>query len=301
MQLYAEVDVTGWSMDGPESVGTKPKRWLQDPESGQRWLMKDATYSAQADGTRYRKGDDWSERIATGVADILGVPAARTELALAEPRGEKRLGVLSRSVLEAGEELVLGNELLENPVSRQWREGYTVDAVRIALHGVDATLDAGSGLSAWDVFAGYLVLDALIGNTDRHEENWAVIDRHGTRRLAPSFDHASSLGFLLHDEERERRLTTRDSGYAPERWADRARSKFMGSPHPVVVALEALRTLAGRTRDRWLDRCEDAERLVEPIRLVPAQRMSQSAREFAERVLRRNRERLLRDGRALRS
>jgi hypothetical protein len=52
-------------------------------------------------------------------------------------------------------------------------------------------------------FAEYVVLDAIIGNTDRHHENWGVLRRHlGTRwvsRLAPTFDHASSLGRELVD------------------------------------------------------------------------------------------------------
>lgn len=52
--------------------------------------------------------------------------------------------------------------------------------------------------------AGYLVLDALVGNTDRHHQNWGVVVQ-GKRgadqvllvhsiQLAPTFDHASSLG-----------------------------------------------------------------------------------------------------------
>ena len=55
-------------------------------------------------------------------------------------------------------------------------------------------------------FAGYLVLDALIGNTDRHHENWALLRRESkegvTYRLAPSFDHASSLGREMRDGRR---------------------------------------------------------------------------------------------------
>src|SRR5690606_14933665 len=51
---------------------------------------------------------------------------------------------------------------------------------------------------------GYLVLDAVIGNTDRHHENWGILRKKtGTGYvgyLAPSFDHASSLGRELHDE-----------------------------------------------------------------------------------------------------
>ena len=71
-------------------------------------------------------------------------------------------------------------------------------------------------LSAWDVFAGYLVLDASSATRDRHEENWAVIHSGGiSRSLSPTFDHASSLGFLLDDMAKEERLTTNDRGYTP--------------------------------------------------------------------------------------
>jgi len=50
------------------------------------------------------------------------------------------------------------------------------------------------------------VLDAVIGNTDRHHENWGILLRRTKRRwmgmLAPTFDHASSLGRELRDETR---------------------------------------------------------------------------------------------------
>lgn len=50
---------------------------------------------------------------------------------------------------------------------------------------------------------GNSVLDAFIGNTDRHHENWGILlKREGdqwTGLLAPTFDHASSLGRELLD------------------------------------------------------------------------------------------------------
>lgn len=299
-QPYSEIDVTAWPSAGQEPLGTKEKRWLHRPhaeesddESYERWLMKDATYNTRIDGTKYRKGDDWAERIATGVADCLGVPAARTELAHQRIGEEERLGVISKSVLAKNEELVLGNQLLAHPVTRHDRSGYTISAIRKALEDVETPASVGGEVSAWDVFSGYLALDALIGNTDRHEENWAVIDSGTSRRISPTFDHASSLGFLLDPQDRERRLTTRDPGYTPEAWADRAKSTFRGKPHPIDAALAARRMQDTAVQDRWLNRCEDVDRLVEPIWLVPDHRMSSHARDFAERVVRRNRQRLL--------
>ena len=61
--------------------------------------------------------------------------------------------------------------------------------------------------------ASYAVLDGLIGNTDRHHENWMLKielkDDFGWMSAVPSYDHASSLGRELKDERRTRYL---DSG-----------------------------------------------------------------------------------------
>jgi hypothetical protein len=167
-----------------------------------------------------------------------------------------------------------------------------LQAVRWVLDEVDppAGID---GLSAWEVFAGYLVLDALIGNTDRHQENWAVIANHSHRRLSPTFDHASSLGFQLDDRDRAERLATKDRNRTPEAYADRARSRFEGHPTPVEVAIECLGTLRASARDLWLGRCQDIDAIMQPIDSVPEHRMSQPARQFASRVISRNCMRLM--------
>jgi hypothetical protein len=67
--------------------------------------------------------------------------------------------------------------------------------------------------TAFDVFAGYVVLDAWVANRDRHDNNWAVLRpitlSADPLRLCGSYDHASSLGFNVTDEERSVRLADR--------------------------------------------------------------------------------------------
>ncbi len=48
-----------------EVFGTKPKRWLTHPETNERWLMKDATFSHQSDGPRERSLSEFCDEIAS--------------------------------------------------------------------------------------------------------------------------------------------------------------------------------------------------------------------------------------------
>jgi hypothetical protein len=189
-------------------------------------------------------------------------PAPRLELAVRSVRGAASYGIVSRRMLASDESLILGNELLADvgvlTGSRRERTGYSWRSVREALRAVAppaVRIGRSEPLrSAWDWFLGYLVLDALVGNVDRHLENWAVIATGGERRLAPSFDHASSLGFQLDDRDRSARLASSDRLRTPQGYADRARSRFDDAPHPVDVAVEGLRDASPAVRDVWIER-----------------------------------------------
>ena len=301
---YEEVDVSEWAPHGEELMGSKPKQWLIHPVTGEHWLMKEATFNKPRDEPAYRKGDDWAERIACGVARVLSLPAAEVELSVLSRGDERVYGTICRSVLGGkGGTLIHGNELLANQgdhVADRYRESYTVEAVHRALWDCQPPTGTSEDLSTWDVFVGYLVLDAIIGNTDRHDQNWAVIPSESGRHLAPTFDHASSLGFLLSDCARQGRLSTRDGNRTPEGFADRAKSRFHCKPHPIDV-VAAARILDGRAaEEHWLYQPPGIDDLVAPIWAIPEHRMSEPARQFAERVMRRNWARLTSPSHSLR-
>ena len=300
LREYREVDVSDWNRKQKEELGTKPKLWLEDPATDERWLMKYVTFNRNRCGVEYRKGDDWSERIAFGIAESLGLPAAKVELAFEDVDGrDRKLGTVCRSVLQEGESLINGDVLmsqLDIMVSKGRRELYTLEAICHALKAVDPPTGADRGLSAWDVFVGYLLLDALVGNTDRHEENWSAVrpaGNHGRRRLAPTFDHASSLGFQLSDLQKKQRIESRDRNFTPEGWADRAKTLFARRPHP-IEAVEQARSFGERRQavDAWISRVRKVDDLVTVIWAVPEDRMSGISKLFAERMLRRNWSRL---------
>lgn len=292
--MLSEIDVTNWEPEGTEQLGTKPKKWLREPTTETPWLIKYVTFNTTADGT-FAKGDDWAERAVGLIAEAMGVPVAKSELAYEEREGHRHHGILVRSVItSANTQLVHGNELLADlglEVRRPKRKGYTIDNVRRCLEGAAAPDPSTDRFSAWDVFVGYLVLDAVCANTDRHEENWAVL-RGESDQLAPSFDHASSLGFNLSDADRSERLATQDALRQVDAWASRAQTPFFGRPHPIDAAVLGLQLVDEGVKAHWTDAVARLE-LDEFFSVFPSERMSGPAREFAKRVAHSNTQRIL--------
>jgi hypothetical protein len=280
---------------GHETMGTKQKFWWRDDE-GVDWLFKFA---------RSGTGEHWSEKVGAEIGALLGIPCARVELATCDGH----LGSLSRGFVEAGQaSLVHGNELLQevdecyptrkmHGVSR-----HTVDAVLQCLEGATSPCEGEPALvCAADWFLGYLLLDAVIVNSDRHHQNWGVLQlASGERRLAPSYDHASSLGRELRVEECSRRLTTRDPAFSAAGYVRRARSALHADEtdrrplHPAAAF-----SLAGARRPAamavWRARLARAgdDSFERIIARVPDEVIRAPARAFALAVLRAARHHLL--------
>ena len=154
-RAYDEIDVSRWRISGEEVLGTKPKRWLAKPDTDERWLMKYATFNTSREGSTYRKGDDWAERVAYGVAGGIGLSAARVELCVDRKAREHVYGTICRSVLATGQDLVHGNALLAEQdvfVASRDRGLYTVEAIHGALEGCQSPADTLGGGSAWKAF-----------------------------------------------------------------------------------------------------------------------------------------------------
>lgn len=283
-----------------EPLGTKPKFWfLRDDR---RWLYK---------MSRPGSGENWAEVLASLLADRLGLPHADYELA--QWRGNP--GVVTPRFTEDGADLVHGNELLAERDPGYERAGaryvrtrlHTIDAVRSVLNSPGVQLPFGwtaiPGIDrAVDVFAGYLLLDTWIGNPDRHHENWALVYRRAdaVRALAPTFDHASSLGAHETDAVRADRLASTDPGYGIEGYVRRAkaRSALYRAPTDArsLSMLEAFDVWAQGAASRpWVNRLASITpaTIGALIAEFPADHVSGPARDFAAAMLEANRRRIL--------
>lgn len=187
-----------------EQLGSKRKFWFRIPGDPQPWLFK---------YTREHTGEDWSEKIAAEIAKLLEIPAAQVELATF--MGHR--GCASRSFVETrkGFELIHGSEILAGRVlgyekEKQW--GQSDHCLGNIIAAVEQVFSVRERRRHLRTLASYIVLDALICNTDRHHDNWGLLRRIGPRRktihsVAPSFDHASSLGRELLEERRRMLLS----------------------------------------------------------------------------------------------
>lgn len=154
-----------------------------------------------------------------------------------------------------------------------------------------------------DFFIGYLMLDAWIGNQDRHDENWGVLRMNeGNLFLSPSFDHGSSMARNEPDDSRLLRLTTKDMPRHITSFVASARSGFfpVGAvpKTPPLYTLEAFQQAAAQSlpaAEEWRERLHaiTPSQIVDTINLVPEAWMSQPARAFTAELLRLNRERIL--------
>jgi HipA-like C-terminal domain len=192
------ISIPADAREDTEQLGSKPKFWVLLGD--ERWLFKEA---------RPATGEDWAEKVAAEIAKAIGIRSAAVELA--EYQG--RRGCISRNFVDvkSGQALVHGNEVLARQVTgydkaKVFRQSdHTLENIQAALHGLWPRDRANGALTE---MAGYIVLDALIGNTDRHHENWGLLlnvqtdPRAINLSMAPSFDHASSLGRELRDERR---------------------------------------------------------------------------------------------------
>ncbi len=167
--------------------------------------------------------------------------------------------------------------------------GHTVSNIQRLLVEFEVAAPVGfepDSFTAFDVFAGFLLLDALVGNQDRHEENWAVlVTPSGALSLAPSFDHGASLGSIRLEQHH---VDMTADPAALEAFARGGCAKRMENGHKVqlvTVAADALQRASSTAREYWLDRLSGMTRETCATALDGVPRLSDASRNFCLELL----------------
>jgi hypothetical protein len=143
------------------------------------------------------------------------------------------------------------------------------------------------------------MFDILVGNTDRHHENWGVVVERTdgaigqvSTWLAPTFDHASSLGREVSDLKRSRRLTTKDTRANLNAYVGKAKTAFYADGEPAQMMrsfemLQAIRKLEPNAYRFWGQKiCSLKDTFFQSIfNQIPPEWISKVAIEFAITIL----------------
>lgn len=275
-----------------EELGTKPKFWIE--LDSKRWLFKEA---------RTNTGEDWSEKLAYEFAQMIGIPAAQVELAMTDDgrRGTVSKSFLSENLAESNsikDDLIHGNEILAgqvlgyDPTKRFGQQDHTIENIQKAVVKMFSSEMQKEVLQR---IASYLVLDALIINTDRHHENWGILlrlcvsdGRIEDRQVmvAPTFDHASSLGRELL-EQKLQRILSEDGGV--ERYIKKGKGAIYSSRDGGIWEnpLELVKNRYGILPDLYAGtlkklRSIPLEQLIDLIDKIPVERMNSLSRNFVK-------------------
>ncbi|MEG8035012.1 HipA domain-containing protein [Sphingomonas sp. LR61] len=306
-EIVKRMDVSSWTRSLTETLGQSEKFWLKQPAdggatAGELWLYKPVTVHENDT----RQIGDWCEYAVWQVAQSLNIQSAEISLVTRDGRD----GCLSRNVRPDGSwAMITGRRWLDadpdvsysSAAARLSRRrsgaspGHSLENIRVSLDGVVAPPGYPDGLTAWDVFCAYLVLDAVVGNRDRHEENWSIMrPLRGADALAPAYDMESSLGFQLQDEKRQTILDDVSDG-SLLRYAQRGTAwRFEGHKKTPLVEVAASSMAFCSPRGRsWVSGLVARASELDFVRLLqPVDGMSAVALRFSLMLLKTNVRRL---------
>ncbi len=210
----SELDVAKYkAITGPLEVvgGSRPRLTLIHKDTNQRFFFKTYTHNPR---------EVWAECLASHIAELVDIKAQMVTIKIAPPllvkamrsrygtvlpKGWKPIGTLARNIFPKGIDITYGSAIVGTP-----SDPLTLAQVEAKIKGKYYAAE-----DLLEAFSDMIVFDVLIGNMDRHHENWGIcedkkykqqllIDKKrliGLRNFTPLFDHGSSLMFELSDED----------------------------------------------------------------------------------------------------
>ena len=164
-----------------EGSGRSEKLWLMNPDTGQTGLFK---FKKDIETT-----DHVSECIAYDLANLIGLSCAKFEVGSYKGRE----GSMSYNIVDhEGITLIEGIYCI-SLMYPGFDESLLMDTETGKKYSLDMIKEV---LKPWGLFEDFLpilLFDFLIGNTDRHQSNWALVLDKEVLSISPRYDNSSSL------------------------------------------------------------------------------------------------------------
>lgn len=162
---------------------------LINPDTGQTGLFK---YKKDINTT-----DHVSECLAYNLANLIGMPCAKFELGLYEGRE----GSMSYNILEDRNEFLIEGISYINLVYPQYDPEKFIDVTSGDVYSLEMIEKVMSNFVDFNQFFNIPIFDYLIGNSDRHQSNWAIIKKENEQIFSPLYDNSSSLCAYLSESQ----------------------------------------------------------------------------------------------------
>lgn len=308
-QDYEVLEVQEADLSTYEPMGTKSKFWFTSEGNKTKRLFKSIESQDKNGQILLRHGEDWAEKIACEIAKQLDIPCARYELATSE--GIR--GVVCDNFVPADNQMIHGNELIkifagiddneDNPnKNKNHLYSRVVRALKETIQYKPMQWDSKPNIKrATDVFCGYLMLDTLISNQDRHDENWGtILTPDYTYHLAPTYDHAASLGRNESDDKRLLILNCPKGGNRTvSHYVRKSKSQILDDEGKRMKNIDLFVKFSVENSPKaaiaWLESLEklSPEKIKNIIKKIPENIISDITKEFCYQILIENKTRLL--------
>ena len=142
------------------------------------------------EGEQYLTSEVCSERMSYEIAKILGYDCAKIEFAK-DLKGN--LGILNYLFVDINNNEHMDADSYLNIKEKERSKYYTISNIKKTLDELDEKL--------FNDFIKIMVFDALIGEQDRHEENWGIEKIGNEYKISPLYDNGCSLIRNFKDEK----------------------------------------------------------------------------------------------------
>jgi hypothetical protein len=275
--------------------GVLRKNWYKIPGLGD-CLFKEAKSADWIFNDDRDAKTDWTEKVVSEIAKLLKIPVAQYEFATGYFDGSVNIieGILSVNCIPENSIVFTGEDLLLSNIDRYRSDNladYTIENCLKSLELADVlppeNWQQPTGIvTGSELFVGYLMLDALCINRDRHYHNWGAVAIKNRIELIPSFDHGLSLG------------GTDNISFAVDRYAAQFKSPFQNNKQQQLSTLAALEVAAQfypSTTRIWQEQLGqvDLTQITEILERIPPERITPAAAKFALDLIAHNQRRIL--------
>jgi len=223
------VDVSKWHKFVEPTKGSREKQWILKP----LFESRDVELFLFKESNKRYPAEFWAEVVAAEVGKLVGVTVPETYCAKLDDKYAAIVRFFLNFEWDATQKRFQQTDTLFHGGDRIMALDPAFDRKKGDKHNIFLVEQIFSEIvpnNLFEQFLKILVFDAIIGNTDRHQDNWGFIENNKTNQLslAPAFDNSTSLGnelveqkiagYLIHNRLKLREYIKK--GRAHIRWSD---------------------------------------------------------------------------------